>query len=109
MLEPVIPIVQHMCITQIQEMPQQGAVAKARPRPLRTNRGFRNPLAALDLQIFEELHADHIMRNILGDGEAPSLPDDPTEADIKRRKPDMDWSQWRNDAAYRSQVAFENT
>ena len=63
----------------------------------------------MDLQNFEELHADHIMRNILGDGEPPSLPDDSTEKDIKQRKPDMDWSKWRNDAAYRSQVAFENT
>ena len=62
----------------------------------------------MDLHNFQELHADHIMRNLLEEDEPPSLPDDPTEEDIKQRKPDMDWKLWRNDAAYRPQVLFEN-
>ena len=96
-------------LPQIQEMPQQGAVAKALPRPLRTNRGFRNPVSTMDAHNYDEIHADHIMRNVLGDGEAPSLPDDPTEEDVKQRNPAMIWSHWRDDAAFRSQLLFENT
>ena len=63
----------------------------------------------MDAYNYGEIHADHILRNVLGDGESPSLPDDPTEEDILERNPAVIWSHWRDDAAFRSQLLFENT
>ena len=91
-----------------EEFPDLRAVPKARAKPLLANLGFRNALVDLDLRNVEEVHADHVMRNLLGPDEPDFSPDDPTEEEVKALKQDMDWSKWRNDAAYRAQVLFDN-
>ena len=81
---------------------------KAKAKPLLATRGLKNDPVKVSLKNVEEVHVDHVLRNILGPDEPSSSPDDPTEAEVKEMKPNINWSMWADDASFRAQILFEH-